>query len=220
MEPTEQVTPTPRECPACGNRKVFFEGEESKCFTCLATLNYKTGRWSPECGVAFSAAVQLRVELAQARERLEESEHMAYDFQTELTQARASHSESVRAWTNELERLAAELSQAREDAELQQKNITFKAQEIIGLRDALERQHAATDVIWNQYHSLEAELNKSREAIRNAMNELGVPQPGYLAPVANAYNILNDALRAALTAAPAPPDRSARRWSGRKESEQ
>jgi len=45
--------------------------------------------------------------------------------------------------------------------------------------------------------ALEAGVNlieKLRAEIRNAMNELGVPQPGYVQPVANAYEILDKAL--------------------------
>ena len=41
---------------------------------------------------------------------------------------------------------------------------------------------------------LQLQLAQAREAIREAMNNLGVPQPGYPAPVAEAYWILDAAL--------------------------
>ena len=41
---------------------------------------------------------------------------------------------------------------------------------------------------------LQLQLAQAREAIREAMNNLGVPQPGYPAPVAEAYRILDAAL--------------------------
>jgi hypothetical protein len=46
----------------------------------------------------------------------------------------------------------------------------------------------------NAEHYL-SENQRLRDAARAAMNELGVPQPGYLQPVANAYEILAEALR-------------------------
>ena len=39
------------------------------------------------------------------------------------------------------------------------------------------------------------------EALRRIMNELGVPQPGYPQPVANAYEIAEEAIAAAIAAA-------------------
>ena len=42
--------------------------------------------------------------------------------------------------------------------------------------------------------------DKMRDLIRMALDELGVPQPGYPAPVVNAVEFLNEALRAAPTA--------------------
>lgn len=42
--------------------------------------------------------------------------------------------------------------------------------------------------------SLQSRLAKARDAMRNAMNEIGVPQPGYPAPVGNAYDILSRCL--------------------------
>lgn len=47
-------------------------------------------------------------------------------------------------------------------------------------------------------------VEELRSAMRRAANELGVPQPGYPAPVANAANIL----RAALGDIPPAPDAS------------
>lgn len=45
------------------------------------------------------------------------------------------------------------------------------------------------------YLEVLSELVILKDTMRKAMNELGVPQPGYIAPVANAYNILNEALK-------------------------
>jgi len=41
---------------------------------------------------------------------------------------------------------------------------------------------------------LESERDAYRKAIEDALNELGVPGPGYPAPVANAVGILRNAL--------------------------
>ena len=37
-------------------------------------------------------------------------------------------------------------------------------------------------------------IDELMEACKKARSELGVPQPGYIAPVANAYHILNQAI--------------------------
>lgn len=42
---------------------------------------------------------------------------------------------------------------------------------------------------------LKAENAKLKEACRNALNELGVPRPGYPQPVANAVEILHGVLK-------------------------
>jgi hypothetical protein len=54
--------------------------------------------------------------------------------------------------------------------------------------------HADRGNLLDDCDALVAEVEKLRVAARNAMNELGVPQPGYVQPVANAYEILNKAL--------------------------
>ena len=46
----------------------------------------------------------------------------------------------------------------------------------------------------NDVKQLEAENKRLREGIQDAMNNIGVPQDGYPAPVAEAYRIL-DALK-------------------------
>lgn len=46
-----------------------------------------------------------------------------------------------------------------------------------------------------EYAALVAEIDILRDAIMQAMNNLGVPQAGYPAPVEAAYNILSAALR-------------------------
>ena len=53
--------------------------------------------------------------------------------------------------------------------------------------DSVRQQHEALS-------RLAAEIKQLRNAARAAMNELGVPQPGYLQPVTNAYEILEKAL--------------------------
>jgi hypothetical protein len=63
--------------------------------------------------------------------------------------------------------------------------------------DITERDCCFPDCVggWESvYKSLQADNERLRESIRNAMNELGVPQPGYAQPVANAYYILKEAL--------------------------
>jgi hypothetical protein len=75
---------------------------------------------------------------------------------------------------------------------------------------------AALDAwIWKIHDVLRADAPPSpgpserealREAIRAALNELGVPQPGYPAPVVNAVEILSAALAAPRPAPPAEPD--------------
>lgn len=42
--------------------------------------------------------------------------------------------------------------------------------------------------------ALREQRDKLKDTIRRALRELGVPQPGYPAPVANAVEILNDVL--------------------------
>ena len=44
--------------------------------------------------------------------------------------------------------------------------------------------------------ALRARVEKLREALQSVRNELGVPQPGYIAPVANASDIALAALAA------------------------
>ena len=44
-------------------------------------------------------------------------------------------------------------------------------------------------------HDAGAEIERLRAALDKIMHELGVPQPGYLAPVANAYYIAEEALK-------------------------
>ncbi len=46
----------------------------------------------------------------------------------------------------------------------------------------------------SRLHAAEGRLARYWTAIREAMNELGVPQPSYPAPVANAYKLLKAAL--------------------------
>jgi hypothetical protein len=44
--------------------------------------------------------------------------------------------------------------------------------------------------------SLESKLKAAREALDGIMHEIGIPQPGYPAPIANAYQIAKQALAA------------------------
>ena len=54
--------------------------------------------------------------------------------------------------------------------------------------------HADRGNLLDDCDALAAEVEELKAAARDAMNELGVPIPGYVQPVANAYNILNKAL--------------------------
>lgn len=50
-----------------------------------------------------------------------------------------------------------------------------------------------------------AKLARAREALRDVMNNLGVPQPGYPAPVAVAYEIAREALEEIEAGPPSDP---------------
>jgi hypothetical protein len=70
-------------------------------------------------------------------------------------------------------------------------------------RDLAETQKTMLDNHWNNdanarkaHLEAEAEVERLRAAVTAACNELGVPQPGYPAPVANAAQILTEALEA------------------------
>jgi len=55
---------------------------------------------------------------------------------------------------------------------------------------------AQTIRLWVKSHNdLEARCQRCREALERIRDELGVPQPGYPAPVANAAEIAREALR-------------------------
>lgn len=55
---------------------------------------------------------------------------------------------------------------------------------------------AQVDELSETMVSRNAEIERLRRALHNVMDELGVPQPGYLQPVANAYEIARTALEA------------------------
>ena len=69
-----------------------------------------------------------------------------------------------------------------------------KDEEISRLKAELEKKvryiHAQVD----ELDELKAELKEARKVMNNALNELGVPQPGYPAPVGNAVEMLRDYL--------------------------
>jgi hypothetical protein len=76
------------------------------------------------------------------------------------------------------------------------KDENFKFALTIADYEQIEMDLQAENKHWNEIGvKLLKERDRLREAIRNAMNELGVPQPDYPAPISNAYNILAEALK-------------------------
>lgn len=67
------------------------------------------------------------------------------------------------------------------------------------LQSALERQHAATDTIWNQYHALEAQAAQLREALERVKQMLLLKWEGSLS---KAESLVIGKIDAALSAAP------------------
>jgi hypothetical protein len=62
------------------------------------------------------------------------------------------------------------------------------------IRERLERATRGDDYVRADVEALLKMVEEKDRAIREAMNNLGVPQPGYPAPVAVAYDILEKAL--------------------------
>jgi GGDEF domain-containing protein len=66
------------------------------------------------------------------------------------------------------------------------------ADALLAWHDAETREeHDRAERLALRVRDLYAETRALREGIRTALNELGVPQPGYLSPVANAVEILS-----------------------------
>ena len=112
------------------------------------------------------------------------------------------HSRYVQA-SKYIDELNAELTAARaEIAELNEEYGTWWAQKSIALdelkavteqRDGLR---SGIDYASDQLHKVTEQRDRLIEALREIKNELGVPQPEYPAPVANAVKIANKALAA------------------------
>jgi chromosome segregation ATPase len=108
-------------------------------------------------------------QIADLRAELEAYKDKSISDAAELAQLKSSlkwHIEMVEILTNKSAQLRADLNECNRNY-----NSTY--------------QHLSEKVI-----QLRLELAEAREAIDKAAHELGVPQPGYIAPVANAATVL------------------------------
>ena len=92
---------------------------------------------------------------------------------------------TIRTLAAEVERLRGQMSDL-----LQQQAWSVTTAEALRTAQENERLRADDKVHWKTRRTLLAEIMWLRELIQAARNELGVPQPGYPQPVANAADIL------------------------------
>ena len=111
----------------------------------------------------------------------------------ELDDKRQSLERELTAVTEQRDRLAKACDQYSED------EILCKLQEITKQRDRLadqiEANHKGTLMLERMVYQLREQRDGLAEALVGIKNELGVPQPEYPAPVANAVYIATEALQ-------------------------